>query len=273
MFNEILNHIVQANEANGKIREGDFYDENGRLFCGRCREPKQTKEPIPIGRTPHRMFIPCRCEREEEEKFQRRMEAQRTENRLRALRRSGIMDAAYNGYTFDNDDGRDPKITASCRRYVDHWEDMSAIACGILFYGDVGGGKSFYAGCIVNALLEKGVPALMTRLSYFVNDRVKSDHPIILNRFRLIVLDDIGAENISQTAFDIVNDIYLANIPIICTTNLTLSELKEPSGIEKRRVYDRLLERCGKKCHVPVAKSRLDASRELDSRSAQILRE
>ena len=33
---------------------------------------------------------------------------------------------------------------------------------GMLFYGDVGTGKSFYACCIANALLDKGVSVLVT---------------------------------------------------------------------------------------------------------------
>ena len=268
---DILSRIVKANEANGKICEGDFYDENGRLFCGKCKEPKQTSRLIPIGRTPRRMFIPCRCELEEEERYRRRIEAQNMQDKIKALRRSGVMDAAYNSYTFENDDGRNPKITASCKRYADHWQEMSDLACGVLFYGGVGGGKSFYAGCIANTLIEQGVPALMTRLSYLVNNRVKADEPIRLSDYRLIVLDDIGTENISQTAFDVVNDIYLAKIPVICTTNLTLSELKSSGSIEKQRIYDRLLERCAKKCLVPVTRSRVDVSRELDMKAAQIL--
>lgn len=267
----IINSIVSANEANGKINEGDFYDENGRLFCGKCGEPKQTSKLFPLVKPPRRMFVPCRCDREEEERYQRRIEAQKAQDRIKALRRKGVTDAAYNSYTFAADDRRNPKITASCKRYVAHWAQMRDLACGILFFGDVGGGKSFYAGCIMNALLDMGVPVLMTRLSSLVNDRVNSENPINLKSFSLIVLDDVGAENISQTAFDVVNDIYLAKIPVICTTNLTFAELKDNASVEKQRIYNRLLERCAKKCKVPVTKSRIDASRELDELSKEIL--
>ena len=40
---------------------------------------------------------------------------------------------------------------------------------GLLIWGDVGTGKSFFAGCIANALLEKGVPVLMTNFSRILN--------------------------------------------------------------------------------------------------------
>ena len=44
-----------------------------------------------------------------------------------------------------------------------------ATASGLLIWGDVGTGKSFFAGCIANALLEKGVPVLMTNFSRILN--------------------------------------------------------------------------------------------------------
>ena len=44
--------------------------------------------------------------------------------------------------------------------YVDNWEKMKSNSSGLLLWGDVGTGKSFFAGCIANALLEKGVPVL-----------------------------------------------------------------------------------------------------------------
>ena len=40
---------------------------------------------------------------------------------------------------------------------------------GLLLMGPVGTGKSFFAGCIANALLEKGVPVLMTNFSRILN--------------------------------------------------------------------------------------------------------
>lgn len=44
-----------------------------------------------------------------------------------------------------------------------------ATASGLLIWGGVGTGKSFFTGCIANALLEKGVPVLMTNFSRILN--------------------------------------------------------------------------------------------------------
>jgi len=53
--------------------------------------------------------------------------------------------------------------------YVDNWEEMKANSSGLLLRGDVSIGKSFFAGCIANALLKKGVPVLMTNFSRILN--------------------------------------------------------------------------------------------------------
>jgi len=45
---------------------------------------------------------------------------------------------------------------------VEKWPEMRDKNVGMLFYGDVGTGKSFYACCIANALLDKGVSVLVT---------------------------------------------------------------------------------------------------------------
>jgi DNA replication protein DnaC len=49
---------------------------------------------------------------------------------------------------------------------VDHWQEMKQKNTGLLIWGNVGTGKSFIAGCIANALLDKGIPVLMTNYDW-----------------------------------------------------------------------------------------------------------
>ena len=42
------------------------------------------------------------------------------------------------------------------------YSDSRSMNIGLLLFGDVGTGKSFAAGCIANALLDRDVPVLMT---------------------------------------------------------------------------------------------------------------
>ena len=69
-----------------------------------------------------------------------------------------------------------------------------------------------------------------------------------LNKFDLLVLDDLGAERRSEYAqeqvFNVIDSRYRAKLPLIVTTNLTMKELTAPDNIGNGRIYDRLLEMC-----------------------------
>ena len=47
-------------------------------------------------------------------------------------------------------------------RLCGDWKEAYRNNTGLLLFGDVGTGKSFFAGCIANALLDRDVPVLMT---------------------------------------------------------------------------------------------------------------
>ena len=44
---------------------------------------------------------------------------------------------------------------AKAHAYVDHWPQAFKRNIGLLLFGDAGTGKSFAAGCIANALLDR----------------------------------------------------------------------------------------------------------------------
>lgn len=120
---------------------------------------------------------------------------------------------------------------------------------GILFYGDVGTGKSFLACCIGNALIKKGVPVLITNLSKLVENRIQANKglaaAIELREYDLLILDDLGIENATQTAYNIIDEWYRTGRPLIVTTNLKPQDLKNAKEIERRRIFDRVVEMCG----------------------------
>ena len=133
-------------------------------------------------------------------------------------------------------------------------ERMKARSSGLLLWGDVGTGKSFFAGCIANALLEKGVPVLMTNFSRILNTlsgiHFEDRNQFIdsLNRYSLLIIDDHGIERNSEFAleqvFNVIDSRYRSKKPLIVTTNLTLEELNNPTDMAHSRIYDRILERC-----------------------------
>ena len=170
---DVLAGMVQKSLQNQE--PDDYFDDEGFLCCGNCHERKQMDVTLPavpsIGRDAKTIRVGCLCkcgqEKADAEKADR--ERREFEQRMDRLRRDGITDPAYLQYTFAQDDQRNPKVSDVCRRYVENWEEMKAQNIGILFYGDVGTGKSFLACAIANALLERLVSVSVTNFPRILN--------------------------------------------------------------------------------------------------------
>lgn len=242
----IINAIAQASEP--RQAPGD-YMQDGLLYCGHCRTPKQCRIKFHFGER----IVGCQCACE-----QRRMEAEKKADEARALdlkirnlRANGVRDRTLLNCTFAGAE-MTPELE-KCHRYVEHWKEMREENSGLLLWGGTGNGKTFAAACIVNALIDKGIPALMTSFPRILN--AGWDKTAIAEEMRyyqLLVIDDLGAERNSEYAMETVymtiDERYKARKPLIVTTNLTLDELCKPKSMEHQRIYDRILEMC-----VPIA--------------------
>ena len=105
----------------------DYTGEDGLLYCGKCRKPKEAyfapdKAAI-FGRDRHPAECDCqRAAREEREAAEKR---RRHLDTVEELKRRGFTDPTMRDWTFENDNGRNPQAGIA-RRYVEHWEDMRA---------------------------------------------------------------------------------------------------------------------------------------------------
>ena len=173
------------------------------------------------------------------------------------LKQRAFADSAMQQWTFENDNGRNPQ-TGIARRYAEHWEEMQAENIGCLFWGNVGNGKSYLAGCIANALMEKEIPVYMTKIPVYMtnfalilNDLAASfegrnEYISRLFRYPLLIIDDFGMERGTEYGleqfYNVIDSRYRSKKPLIVTTNLTLNELHHPQDTAHARIYDRLLE-------------------------------
>ena len=80
------------------------------------------------------------------------------------LKAAGIQDRHLLEWTFR--DAEDTPVIRMAENYVRNWSKAKAENLGLLFWGDVGTGKSFAAACIANALIEMGVPVLTITLGF-----------------------------------------------------------------------------------------------------------
>ena len=238
--------IEQRAAESIKAEQGDYYDDDGLLVCGKCNTRKQTRVFIlDQERTP---MCLCKCEAEKRD----REEAERKRReRAAELRRAGFPDAEMQNWTFDRDDGKNEKITAILQNYVGNFEEMRKNGKGLLLFGSVGTGKTFGAACIANALIDRGYACLVTNFARLVNTISgmydgKQAYIDGLNRFSLLVIDDLASERdtdyMNEIVYNIIDSRYRSGLPLIITTNLTADELKNPADIRKQRVYSRLLE-------------------------------
>ena len=196
-------------------------------------------------------IIRCQCQQEQYEKEEAKRKHQEFLEHISRLKSSGLQDPALREFTFAHDNGINPEIEKA-KNYVTHWEEIKSM--GLLLWGDVGTGKSFFAGCVANALLDKGVPVLMTNFAKILNSLTgiypqdRNEFINSLNQYSLLIIDDLGVERNSEFAleqvFHVIDSRYRSMKPMIITTNLTLEELKHPEDLAHSRIYDRILERC-----------------------------
>ena len=155
-------------------------------------------------------------------------------------------------WTFANDDMENEQITKAMKRYVDNFPELKRQGKGLLLYGSVGRGKTYAACEVANALIDKGYSVLVTNFSRVLNTLQstfeKQEYIDSLNKFALLVIDDLGIERSTEFAkeqvYNIIDSRYRAGLPLIITTNLTSDELKHPNEMRKQRIYSRLFEMC-----------------------------
>ena len=193
------------------------------------------------------------------------------------LKRQGFTNPTMQEWTFANDNGKCPQMEIA-HFYVEHWEIMREENIGYLLWGKVGTGKSYFAGCIANALMEQEVAVRMTNFSAILNDLTASfggrnEYIERLCRFPLLIIDDFGMERGTEygleQVYNVIDSRYRSRKPLIVTTNLTLDSLQNPLDTAHARIYDRLLEMCapilftGENFRRETAQAKLNRLKEL----------
>lgn len=250
----ILAPIIETAAGENAPSKDDYYDENGFLCCGKCHTRKQCEIRLPkesgLGKT-GRFPIMCECRRRELEAEKELKRKRKEMEVIQRLRRESLMSPRFEEATFQNfrEDRANSYNLKLCLRYAEHFDKMVEKNQGLIFYGDVGTGKTFAAACIANHLLSRGIPVVMTSFIKLLssmqtfghdNERLISN----LNQAKLLIIDDLGAERDTDFAqehvYNIIDSRYRAKLPLIITTNMTINEIREPSNTRYARIYDRL---------------------------------
>lgn len=259
----------------------DYTGEDGLLYCGKCRTPKQAF--FPDGKTmwgADRHPTDCACQKEERREREAKEKERRHLETIADLKRRCFGDDDTKNWTFANDNGKTPQMNYA-RLYADNWEQMRNENIGYLIWGRHDCGKSYLAACIANALMEQEVAVCMKDMKFIVNAleekfEGRNDYVASLCRYPLLVIDDLGAERNTEAAqahvFSVIDSRYRSRKPLIVTTNLHLDQLQNPADMVHARIYSRILEMCvpilctGEQNRKEIAKKKMETVQVLMNR-------
>lgn len=244
----------------------DDYEQDGLLYCGACRTPKQCRLTLG-GRV---MIAPCQCacaeRRYQAEESRRRAEEDRL--KIDSLRETGIEDKSLRRCSFAG--ARPSKLLDKCRRYAEQWERVRNANMGLLLWGEPGGGKTFAAACVANALIDRGIPAMITSFPRILAAKWDERAELIwqISRFPLLVLDDLGTERTNEFSteivYTVVDERYKSGKPLIVTTNLDIGTIRNPPNVDRQRIFERILEMCTPVRAEPMQFRKAAAGRKLN---------
>lgn len=214
----------------------------------------------------------CRCQKEAKAKQEEEDARQAFRDEIVRNKSVAFTDRAMQNCTFEHDDGTNPGVRNIAVKYAEKFEKIKKSGKGLLFFGAVGNGKTFYAGCIANYLLDRGYKVLLTNIyrieGHMRHEADRDDYIDSLERYDLLIIDDFGTERdteyMNEIVFQIIDARYRSGLPMIITSNITAEELGRPEDIKNQRIYSRILDRC-----IPIEFTGKDRRRENISAKAK----
>ena len=235
---------------NSNVSE-EYLDEAGFRCCKVCGKRRENEYSM-LGKI-FRVRCLCECEQAEQKRIQEEQRKKEFALQVHALKSVGLTEKRFYEWCFDNDNGRNSKMELAYS-YVQKWPQMKEKNIGYILWGEVGTGKSFFAGCIANALMEQGISVMMTNFSKILNElnsRFEGKNEFIghLVSYPLLIIDDFGIERNSSFAMEMIYHVidrrYCTKLPLIITTNISYKEMTDPEMDEEhQRIYSRLFEMC-----------------------------
>lgn len=248
MNEAVFDKLTDSISESTPLSDAEYMGEDGLLHCSVCHKNTQTEVEF-LGR---KKIVRCICDCKKKERDAHK-EREIQEGRERQ-RRICFAETNMASWTFENDDRKNQKLSNIMMNYVKNFTDFRKDGKGLLLYGTVGTGKTYYAACIANKLIDEDYSVFMTNFSRLVNliqSKSFEDKQTFIdsiNRYSLLIIDDLGAERDSEfmleQVFNIIDSRYRSGLPFIITTNLSWSEIKQPQNIKYARIYDRIIERC-----------------------------
>lgn len=252
---QIIKQVVENGLKNQVIHDGDYYNDDGFLICGKCGQKRQDLWDFDDGSGPvvFKAAVQCECEKEEERRKKQEEKDEKEKKHIEFLKKYSMMDARFLEASFDDFDvdESNERNYRLCKRYASVFDKMLEEGQGLLLWGSVGTGKSYAAACIANELIKKKKKVVMTSFTKILEILgTEKEESLIekLENAKLVIFDDLGAERNTSYAlekvYNIIDGRYRSRLPMILTTNLTLQEMLDEEDVTYSRIYDRIFEVC-----------------------------
>lgn len=250
-----INSVLYNMLGQPHLEEGDYKDEEGYWCCGKCGGRIQflvklhTNGPDDEAETLVYSLCPCRKEKVAEE--ERKQKEEQRQFKVKRYKDLSNYNRKFANATFENAEfEQDKKVVELGRAYVDNFKQVKKNNGGLLLYGNVGTGKTYFSYCIANELMKRGYTVFITNCNAVLRmDQWESEDVYdAVSSCDLFILDDLGSQRDSsyadEIAYNLVDIRYVSNRPMIVTTNLSAENMKKETRIEKNRIYDRIMEIC-----------------------------
>jgi DNA replication protein DnaC len=221
--------------------------------CPYCQREVPKKEIELFGKKRYVQPV-CECVAKKLDEDTKKAEERKKEQELKRLFSVHDLGDRFNDSNFSNFMIRpgSEQCFKLAQKYVNEFEEWEGES--LMFWGDPGNGKSHLATAVYNELSARGkkvvfisMPDLIAKIkaTFNKNNSNETESEIMrgLQLCDLLIIDDIGAENVTdwvqEVIFRIVDGRYKKVKPIMATSNLEPKELAERIG---KRAYDRLIE-------------------------------
>jgi len=257
---EMMYQIAEKGIRNQEVHDGDFYDKDGYLICGKCKKPRQMLKTFNEGDfakpiRPFKIAIDCQCDLDRKAAEEKARIDKENMERVKRLKSISLMDEKFVDarFCFFETNKYNERNFKLCKRYAEKFEQMEEKSQGLLMWGNVGTGKSFAAACVANYLLEHYTSVVMTsfvKILEVIQSGEEQETKLMtkIAESRLVIFDDLGAERNTDYAlekvYNIIDSRYRSGKPMILTTNLSIEEMKSETDIRYSRIYDRIFEIC-----------------------------
>lgn len=258
MNGAIYDVFAETSTKAGNIHEGKYIytGSDGLIRCKLCGRKLETilhfNSPALKHMDGMKVNCICLCDKERIEKAHKEMQALEKQSESPLRRAECFKSKEMQEMTFDKDDSASTKASRTVRKYANDYE--TGVLLGkikwLFIYGGFGTGKSFYAACIANALIDKGYTVRMGTGADFeaeifgAQDKAAAYQKLL--DYDLLILDDFASERKSdymlEVLYNIANDRYNARKPMIFTSNMTTEETVNPTDPRIRRIMSRVWE-------------------------------